>query len=118
MSHELKTCMNSVTNEAMDDLKIARIRAAVPCALVLSLCLAARLAYLGGYLQEPRPVQSDGYPEIALNIITGKGFSAAAHDLIWLQTPETEAPAQRTVQALGRLHTRSSPRRASANWPQ
>jgi 4-amino-4-deoxy-L-arabinose transferase-like glycosyltransferase len=62
-------------------------KTATSLALLLALCLAARLAYVGWYLQEPRPVQGDGYPEIAESILHGKGFSVAPLRLNWIRTP-------------------------------
>jgi 4-amino-4-deoxy-L-arabinose transferase-like glycosyltransferase len=56
-------------------------------ALILLLCLVVRLGYVEWYLQEPRPVQGDGYPEVAESILTGKGFSVAPLRLTWFKAP-------------------------------
>ncbi len=66
---------------------IERARAAAPLAVILVLCLAVRLGYLAWYLQEPRKMQGDGYPEIAQNLVTGKGFSVTPLRLTWFRTP-------------------------------
>jgi hypothetical protein len=56
-------------------------------ALILLLCLAVRLGYLQWFLQDPRPVHGDGYPEIAQSILSGNGFSVAPLRLNWFKTP-------------------------------
>jgi 4-amino-4-deoxy-L-arabinose transferase-like glycosyltransferase len=61
--------------------------AAAPLAVILLVALVVRLGYLYWYLEEPRPVQGDGYPQIALSILTGHGFAAEPLRLNWFRTP-------------------------------
>jgi len=56
-------------------------------ALILLLCLTLRLGYVAWLLQEPRPIVGDGYPEIAQNILAGKGFSPTPLREYSIRTP-------------------------------